>query len=166
MQIGRNFKALVAVTTALVYCSAANAQFDDLLKTLAKAAKQAEQAQPASQNPKPVQSSSKSVAAPAYMSKADWNDLYEHAENPSYLRKFEGRPALVSGEISVFEKKYTIHEGDDYTGTSYDCKSVVGNLPSSGMVKVEAQLAAPYVYAGEDGSAVFLKNCRIANVAR
>jgi hypothetical protein len=166
MQYRKNLKTLVVVTTALVYCSAADAQFGDLLKTLEKAAKQAEQAQPTSQNPKPVQSSSKSVAAPAYMSKADWNDLYEHAENPSYLRKFEGRPALISGEISVFEKKYTIHEGDDYTGTIYDCKSVVGNLPSSGMVKVEAQLAAPYVEAGEDGSAIFLKNCRIANGSR
>jgi len=166
MQFGKNLKAMVAVITALVYCSAANAQFEDLLKTLEKAAKQAEQTQPVSQNPKPVKPSSKSVAAPAYMSKADWNDLYKHSENPSYLRKFEGRPAFISGEISVFENKYTIQEGDDYTGTFYDCKSVIGKLPQSGMVKIEAQLAAPYVEAGEDGSAIFLKNCRIANGAR
>ena len=166
MQFRKIVKTLVFVTTAVVYCSSADAQFGDLLKTLEKAAKQAEQAPPTSKNPKPVQSPPKSVAVPAYMSKADWNDLYEHSENPSYLRKFEGRPVLIGGEISVFESKYNIHEGDDYTGTSYSCITVVGVLPRSGMVKVEAQLAAPYVEAGEDGSAVFLKNCRVANAPR
>lgn len=162
MRLGKTFKALVAVITTLVFCSVANAQFADLLNTLEKAAKQVEKTQTATQGSKPTQSQPKGGAAPAYMSKADWNDLYEHSENPSYLRKFEGRLVLISGEISVFENKYNIHEGDDYTGTSYDCKTVVGQLPRSGMVKVEAQLAAPYVYVGEDGSAVFLKNCRIA----
>ena len=166
MQFRKHLKALFSLIVTLAFCSTANAQLADFLKNLEKAAKQAEQTQPAPQGSKPSQSQPKDGAARAYMSKADWKDLYEHSENPTYLRKFEGRPVLIIGEISVFENKYNVHEGDDYTGTSYDCKSVVGQLPPSGMVKVEAQLAAPYVYVGEDGSAVFLKNCRIANGPR
>lgn len=166
MQFGRHLKALFSLIVTLAFCSTANAQLADFLKNLEKAAKQAEQTQSVPQGSKPSQSQPKGGAAPAYMSKADWKDLYEHSENLTYLRKFEGRPVLISGEISVFENKYNIHEGDDYTGTSYDCKSVVGQLPRSGMVKIEAELTAPYVEAGEDGSAVFLKNCRIAKGLR
>ena len=166
MQFRRNWRALIVFFVTVVFCSAANAQFVDLLKNLEKVAKQAEQSRSNPQGSTPSQSQPKGGAATAYMSKADWKDLYEHSEEPSYLRKFEGRPVLISGEISVFENKYNIHEGDDYTGTSYDCKSVVGQLPRSGMVKIEAELTAPYIEAGEDGSAVFLKNCGIAKGLR
>jgi hypothetical protein len=164
--------AVLAACLVLAVGAPVSAQFGGLgalKKKLETAAKELEkpktQPQPAAR-PAPPQAPTTATATQPTNSNAspltdkEFSDLSEHSDNPNYLRKYEGRLVRVSGEISYFEGEYSIGTEES---VSYWCKSVAGKLPSSGAVSVTGSMTAPYIEAGEDGSAVFLSSCRIAD---
>ena len=163
--------AVLVAGSVLAVATPVSGQFGGLgalKKKLETAAKELEkpksQPQPTAR-PTPPQAPTTATATQPTNSNAspltdkEFSDLSEHSDNPNYLRKYEGRLVQVSGEISYFEGEYSIGTEES---ASYWCKSVEGKLPASGRVSVTGSMTAPYIEAGEDGSAVFLSACRVA----